>query len=441
MKKPSGWTESSEMNNNKFVFSPETDFLKPDEIRAVQTRYLRSHLQYCKKYSPFYRKLLRNIPVGHVTPETLKELPFTTKPDISARQDDFIACSWDEIQDVVFSSGTTGEPCRIVYTGSDMERTAFNEQRSLSAAGITKSDRVLLTCTLDRCFIAGMAYFMGLRKIGAAAIRNGLCSIESHVGVIQRLKPTAVIGVASFLRNLGEELQKRGVDNSGVRLLICVGEPLRDETLQLNSIGRQLQERWKGARLVATYASSEIATSFCECPEGCGGHLLADLAYLEVVDEQGNNREPGEVGEIVVTPMRATAMPLIRYRTGDVGFMMTERCACGRYTPRLGPILGRKAQMLKCKGTSIYPQVIFNVLMSIPQVAEYYVVAGGEDLSDTVEVFVAFNTPGGDLRIIEESLQAKCRLNIPVREVPLNEARELVFGINRKPQHFFDRRR
>jgi len=142
-----------------------------------------------------------------------------------------------------------------------------------------------------------------------------------------------------------------------------------------------------------------------------------------------------------VTPLGATGLPLVRYRTGDVGFMMTERCDCGRYTPRLGPILGRKAQMLKCKGTSIYPQVIFNVLMSIPQIAEYYVVAGGEDLSDTVEVFVAFNTPGGDLRIVEESLQAKCRLKIPVREVPLNEARELVFGINRKPQHFFDRRK
>ena len=363
MKKPSGWTESSDMNHNKFIFSPETDFLKPEEIGDMQTRLIRSHLRYCKKYSPFYRKLFQDISVGGITLETFKELPFTTKQDISARQDDFIACSWDDVHDVVFSSGTTGEPCRIVYTGSDLERTAYNEQRCFSAAGITKSDRVLLTCTLDRCFIAGMAYFMGTRKIGAAAIRNGLCSIESHIGVIQRLNPTAIVGVASFLRNLGEELEKRRVDTSSVRLLICIGEPLRDEHFQLNSIGRQLQERWKGARLVATYASSEIATSFCECPEGCGGHVLADLAYLEIVDEKGNNMGPGEVGEVAVTPMRVTGMPLVRYRTGDMGFMMTERCACGRYTPRLGPILGRKAQMLKCKGTSLYPQVIFNALM------------------------------------------------------------------------------
>lgn len=429
------------MNNNRFVYSAGTDFLNPEEILALQTRYLRAHLLYCKKHSPFYRKLLRNIPVARATPDMLNDIPFTDKQDISARQDDFVACPWDDIEDVVFSSGTTGEPCRVVYTGSDMERLAFNEHRALTTAGITKSDRVLLTCTLDRCFIAGLAYYTGIRKIGAAAIRNGLCSIESHAGVMQRLKPTVLIGVPSFLRNLGEELGKRGVDKSNVRLLVCIGEPLRDETLQLNSIGRQLQERWSGARLAATYASSEIVTSFCECPEGCGGHLLSDLAYLEIVDERGTRLGPGEVGEIVVTPLRVTGQPLIRYRTGDIGFMMTERCACGRHTPRLGPILGRKSQMLKCKGTSIYPQVIFNVLMSIPQVAEYYVVAGGEDLSDTVEVFAAFNRPGGDLRIIEEALQAKCRLKIPVREVPLNEARELVFGINRKPQHFFDRRK
>ncbi len=428
-------------NNNEFRFDPSDDFASAEVLRERRDFYLREHLKFCAESSPFYRKLLKDSDFADFSADRMMgELPFTEKRNISENPDLFLASPWSEVEDVVFSSGTTGTPCRIAYTGSDMKRLAYNEQRCFHAAGMTPEDRVLLTCTLDRCFIAGMAYYLGVRAIGAAAIRNGLNSIESHLTVMESLRPTMLVGVPSFLRHLGQACRERGCDLSGVRALICIGEPIRDEKLRLSGLGKQLEELWD-AGIHSTYASSEIVTSFCDCESGCGGHLIPELAIAEIVDEDGNILPDGTVGELVVTPMRTTGMPLIRYRTGDITFMTHEPCACGRRSPRIGPILGRKAQMLKCKGTTLYPQVLYGVLDTAPEVAEYYLVVSGENLSDRLEVFAALKEPGCGAEAVTERLYAKCRIHIPVTEISLDEARRQIFSVSRKPVRFVDRRK
>lgn len=426
--------------NDSFRFHPADDFLKQEALKTLQERYLREHLAYCRARSPWYRKKLAGIDPESFSIDRLGELPITTKDELAEDPDAFLAAPWSEVEDVVFSSGTTGEPCRIAYTGSDMKRLAYNEQRCFHAAGLTKEDRVLLTCTLDRCFVAGLAYYLGVRALGAAAIRNGLNSIESHLQVMKSLRPTAVIGVPSFLRHLGLEAKARNADCSSVRRLICIGEPVRDEQMRLSGLGAQLAAIW-GVPVHSTYASSEIVSSFCECTATCGGHLIPDLAIVEILDDEGKPLPDGEIGEVVVTPMRITGMPLVRFRTGDVSFLMREPCACGRYSPRLGPILGRRAQMLKCRGTTLYPRVLNSVLDVAPEVAEYYVVASGEDLSDRLEVVVALREPGSSTEALAARLKAKCRLNIPIREVSLEEARKQIFSVSRKPIRFLDLRR
>ena len=426
--------------NDSFRFHPADDFLKQEALKTLQERYLREHLAYCRARSPWYRKKLAGIDPESFSIDRLGELPITTKDELAEDPDAFLAAPWSEVEDVVFSSGTTGEPCRIAYTGSDMKRLAYNEQRCFHAAGLTKEDRVLLTCTLDRCFVAGLAYYLGVRALGAAAIRNGLNSIESHLQVMKSLRPTAVIGVPSFLRHLGLEAKARNADCSSVRRLICIGEPVRDEQMRLSGLGAQLAAIW-GVPVHSTYASSEIVSSFCECTATCGGHLIPDLAIVEILDDEGKPLPDGEIGEVVVTPMRITGMPLVRFRTGDVSFLMREPCACGRYSPRLGPILGRRAQMLKCRGTTLYPRALNSVLDVAPEVAEYYVVASGEDLSDRLEVVVALREPGSSTEALAARLKAKCRLNIPIREVSLEEARKQIFSVSRKPIRFLDLRR
>jgi phenylacetate-CoA ligase len=270
----------------------------------------------------------------------------------------------------------------------------------------------LLTCTIDRCFIAGLAYFSGVRNLGAAAIRNGLSSVESHLEIIRRLKPTAIVGVPTFLLKLGQFLKIEGIDpaSTGVRKLVCIGEPIRDRKLAFLKIGEKLEHIW-GARIYSTYASSETITSFCECTAQQGGHLHPDLAVVEIVNDAGDILPHGETGEVVVTPLAIEGMPLVRFKTGDVSFLLDEPCQCGRNSLRLGPILGRKNQMIKLRGTTIYPNSINAVLDSFSEVNEYYITTSTDyDLSDVVKVFVAVTNTSCSAEMIMDKLQAHLRV-------------------------------
>ena len=423
-----------------FAYSPKTEFLQPDDIKMLQTQLLKRHLVYCQERSPFYREVLKDISIDDISIDDISLLPFTEKEDILQDWQRFAACSPEEVSDIVFTSGSTGKPGRFVYTQQDLLRNSYNEERCYKIAGVSERDTILLTCTLDRCFIAGIAYYTGGIKAGAAVLRNGLSSIESHLWIIREAAPTVIVGIATFLVKLAEHAQKAGVDLGCIQRIICVGEPIKNNDFSFNGIGQRLHELFPHAQLFATYASTEIATSFAECEFHQGGHVPADLAYAEIIDDNEKILPPGEIGEVVVTPFSVSGMPLLRYKTGDMSFMTYERCGCGRFIPRIGPIVGRKKHLLKYKGTSIYPQVIFNTVTAIPGVDNYYVIAGGSDLSDDITVFVSVNDDSLTADCIRQKLQVTCRANIPVKIVSSQEAAEMVFGRSRKPQHFFDKR-
>lgn len=429
------------MNRNisRFDLNKDSAFLGTEEIGQLQTLLLRKHLKYCRKNSPYYRNLLRDFDFTGFQIRDLVKIPTTDKAILSGNNDMFIAVPEDEIRDISFTSGTTGASCRITYTDNDLDRLAYNDAVGFAGSGICSGDRVLLTCTLDRCFIAGLAYFSGVRKLGATAIRNGINSLESHADIIMRLKPGSIVGVPSFLRHLGIFLRENKIDSTCVKRLICIGEPLRDEKLKATSLSEQLLQVWS-AQIFSTYASSEIVTSFTECSAQCGGHLPPDLAILEILDESGNPLPPGSIGEVTVTPLRVTGMPFIRFRTGDISFMIDSPCSCGRFSPRIGPILGRKAQMLKIKGTTLFPGTFFTVLDSAPEIAEYYLEASGDGLSDRIEIFVALNR-GKRIDQLAKRIHAKSRLSVPIRELPMQSVREKVFSSSRKPVRFFDLRK
>lgn len=426
----------------EFHYDPTVEHLTPGDIRTLRDSLLREQLIYCQIHSPFYAKMFKGMDFSGFTAADMKALPFTDKTLLTERNAEFRCVPMEEIEEIVFSSGTTGKPCPVAYSASDMKRLVYNEHRSLILTGLTKSDTVLLTCTLDRCFIAGAAYYLGARSIGATALRNGFSSMESHLDIITNLRPTAVIGVPSFLRNLGSALRERTGGNSSVRRLICIGEPVRDESFRLSPLGRKLKEIWGNVSIHSTYSSSEMVTSFCECTSGCGGHLPEDLGFVEIIGEQGNPIPDGKPGELVFTHFQTTGMPLIRFRTGDITFKLTAPCACGRFSTRVGPILGRKDQMLKCKGTTLYPRMIQSVLDAAEEIADYYIVASGEGLSDSVEAVIALKSPPADTDAIEERLLAKCRVRIPVTIRSLEEVRSRIFSsASRKPVRFIDWRK
>lgn len=430
----------------EFDRNKRLEFSAPEEIRKVQEGLLKKHVQYCAVHSPYYKRLFRErgVEAGTVTLDRLRELPLTDKTELSVSNDDFLAVPMSHIVDIVLSSGTTGKPTKMMYTENDLRRLAYNEELSFTSCGLTRDDIVLLTCTIDRCFIAGLAYFSGVRGLGAAAVRNGLSSVDSHLEIIQRLKPTAVVGVPTFLLKLGQFMKSRDIDprGTGIRKLICIGEPIRDRSLAFLRIGESLEAVW-GAKSYSTYASSETITSFCECTAQQGGHLHPDLAVVELVNDQGGALPPGEPGEVVMTPLAIEGMPLLRFKTGDISFIIDGPCACGRHSQRLGPILGRKKQMIKFRGTTLYPNSLYAVLDSFPGISEYYVTATSDyDLSDVIRVTVAVKDPSCSADMIMDKLQAHLRVRPEVIIASEESVKGQVYaGNSRKLIRFVDKRK
>jgi phenylacetate-CoA ligase len=212
--------------------------------------------------------------------------------------------------------------------------------------------------------------------------------------------------------------------------------------LSLIKMGDHLEAVW-GAEFYSTYASSETITSFCECAARKGGHLHPDLAVVEIVDENGAVLPAGETGEVVMTPLAIEGMPLVRFRTGDVSFLIDEPCACGRYSPRLGPILGRKKQMIKYRGTTLYPGAIYSVLDGMPEVSDYYLTITSDfDLSDMVKVSVAVRNGMVSPEQVQDQLQAQLRVRPEVEIVNEQTVREQTApDSSRKINRFIDRRK
>ncbi len=413
---------------------------------SQRLRLLQRHILYLQEASPYYQKLFRAegfSAEGFQSWDDLSSLPLTSKADLSTYNRDFLAVAEEKIVDVCQTSGTTGQAVTIWQTEADLLRLASNEENEFLTAGIVATDRVLVGAALDRVFMAGLAYFMGLRKIGATAIRAGSGQPGLVAELICQQRPNVLVGVPSLLLLVAQQLRKRGEDprQAGVEKLICIGEPIRNDDLSLSSLGEALQQSWD-AHILGTYASTEMATSFGDCLAGCGGHLQPGLIVVEIVDFDGAPLAAGEAGEVVVTPLGIEGTPLLRYRTGDIARLHSDICECGLQTPRLGPILGRRAQMLKCRGTTLFPAAISSVLQTLAGVQGYYLEVYSEfDLSDRVRVVVGCGDSSLNATTVAEAIAAKTRVKPEVVLVTPEEiSAKTIRPELRKPVTFFDYR-
>ena len=421
--------------------------LSAADIAAIQERAWRGTFEYAFVRSPFYRRRFLAAGLSPDRPLPLANLhaiPPVEKTELSEQNEAFLCVPRERVIDIVTTSGTTGLPQLSMLTESDLQRLAYNEYLSFRCAGLTARDTVLIAVTLDRCFIAGMAYYLGLRMLGCATLRVGPATPVMHFDMIQRLQPTAVVGVPSFLCLLAAKAAESGLDPAAwpVRKAVCIGEPIRKGDLTLNHAGATIEQRW-GAKVFSTYGNTELANSLCECLSGCGGHLHPELLFLEALDDQGRAVPDGQVGELVATTFGVEAMPLIRYRTGDCAAIYRDPCACGRRTLRIGPILGRKSQKLKLKGTTIFPSTLKVVLDSVGSVSAYVIVARREgDLCDSVEVRIACaGDPVPTVQILRERFQGEAKVAPQITLAPLAEIEALQMPEGtRKRRYFVDMR-
>lgn len=414
------------------------------QVEQMQMPLLKSHLEQAMQV-PFYKEHFTAAGLdfsGIRSVADLSFLPFTTRQDLDDYPDRFGAGDEEKFRDIALTSGTTGNAVIVPYTEKDLRRLAFNEALAFYGTGVTKEDRVLLTVTLDRCFIAGLAYYSGATMLGATAIRSGPGQPERQWHTIHTLHPRIIVGVPTFLYELGLWGRENGIGvaNCPVDTIVTIGEPARQPDHSPTTLGKKLQDIW-GASLISSYGATEFETAFCECSEGIGGHVHPELMLVEVVDEEGNVLSEGQPGEVVVTPLGVEGFPLVRFRTGDIARYYDSPCGCGWNTRRLGAVEGRLAQRLKYRGTTLYPETIFNVLQESTVVSGAYVeVRRAADGSDDVTVVVG-SASTMDGKRLEESLQAHLRVRPPVVVRSAAEVEAIMTGDGgRKPRKFFDLR-
>lgn len=421
------------------------DFLSAEEIKSYQLAALKETFQYLSKKSPYYSKTFASNKFKATDIQSLTDLqnfPTTTKEDFNNSNYDFLCVSKSEIADYTTTSGTTGQPVTVALTENDLERLAYNEQQSFVTANCNADSIFQLMLTLDRQFMAGMAYYLGIRRLKASAVRVGAVSPQMQWENILRFKPDTIVAVPSFILKLIDYAEQNGIDynNCSIKRAICIGEPIRLPNLTNNTLGSRIKQQWN-IELYGTYASTEMQTAFTECEYGAGGHLRPELLVIEILDDEGNQLQSGEYGEVTITTLGVEGMPLFRYRTGDICCYFNETCKCGRNTIRLSPVVGRKNQMLKYKGTTLFPPSIYDALSKVKQIKDYIVEVKKNELgTDDILIHLALTGSPDEIEpLVKNALQAKLRVIPDIRFTSSAEIQQLRPAESRKPVYILFR--
>lgn len=417
------------------------------DIKIFQEEKLQELLVYLEVNSPFYQRLFKenNIKISEIqTLEDLQKIPTTSKNDIQQNNDDFFCIPQNQIVDYSTTSGTLGDPVTFGLSDADLERLAYNEAISFVCAGIQKGDVVQMITTIDKRFMAGLAYFLGLRKMGASVVRMGPGIPELQWDSIFRYQPKYLITVPSFLLKMIDYAEKHGIDykNSSVFGAVCIGESIKNQDFTDNILSQKIKEKWN-IQLYSTYASTEMSTAFTECEHQIGGHQHPELIITEILDDEGNPIKDGESGELTITTLGVEALPLLRFKTGDLVKAHYKPCQCGRSTMRLGPVVGRKQQMIKYKGTTLYPPAMNDILNDFEGILCYQIVIQSNEIG-LDEIIIKLSTEREDESFegeVRDHFRAKLRVSPKIEMVNFDILSKTVFNPNsRKPITFIDLR-
>ncbi|AFC99922.1 phenylacetate-CoA ligase [Methanocella conradii HZ254] len=382
-----------------------------DELREIQARKLRQLVDTVYRSSQFYRKRFKE---AGVKPEDIKtlddvtKLPFTFKKDLRDNYPTNMFCvPLNQVVRFHVSSGTTGKPTVVGYTRGDIDCWTTSLARALTACGLGRGDVIQVSYGYG-LFTGGLGLHYGAEEIGASVIPMGVGNTERQIELMQDLHATAIACTPSYLLHMNEVAKKMGIsikDETDLKVAILGAEPWSLET-------RKRIEDTMGIKAYDIYGTSELSGPlFTECKEQNGIHVWADHFLLEVVDKNGDPVKEGQRGELAVTTLSKEALPLIRYRVGDITILNNEECECGRTHPRIMRILGRADDMLIIRGINVFPSQIESVLMTIPEVGEHFQIIADrsgelDELTVRVEVTkAAFSDKLADLMKLEKKIE------------------------------------
>ena len=353
------------------IWNPDVEAMARPEREALQLTRLRAAVGRARRV-PVYRDRLAEAgadPEAFSTLADLRTLPFTRKADFRDQYPfGLLAVPRAEIVRIHASSGTRGTPTVVGYTKADLRVWREVMARSLAAAGARPGD-LLQNAYGYGLFTGGLGFHDGAEEMGLCVVPVSSGSTLRQILLLRDLRPQGLACTPSFALHIGESLREQGIDGRtlGLRYGLFGAEPWSEEL-------RPRIEGLLGLRAVDFYGLSEIIGPgvAVECAEMRGLHVNEDHFLPEVVGPRGEPVPPGVEGELVLTTLTKEALPVIRYRTGDVTSLDPEPCACGRTTVRMARVKGRTDDMLVVKGVNVYPSQVEAALLQLDELAPHY---------------------------------------------------------------------
>ena len=373
------------------LFNIKQETLPREELEALQLRRLRDLCDRVYANVPFYRKRFDE---AGITPADIKSLadlkllPFTEKQDLRNYYPfGLFAVPRDHIVRLHASSGTTGKAVVVGYTARDLENWAELMARSMSAAGVNRSDVVHVAYGYG-LFTGGLGAHYGAERIGATVVPASGGATRRQAHLMRDFGATVLCATPSYSLHLWEAAQEAGVDfrELALRIGIFGAEPWSE------AMRRDIEEKMHIDAL-NIYGLSEIMGPgvAMECVEAkCGMHLWEDHILPEIIDPvTGEQLPPGQVGELVLTTLTKEGIPMLRYRTRDLTSLNYTPCCCGRTHVRISRLQGRSDDMLIIRGVNVFPQQIEGLLMESDGLTpNYQIIVGSVNNLDTLEVRV-----------------------------------------------------
>jgi phenylacetate-CoA ligase len=405
-------------------WNPLIERMPVDELEKMQEKKLKHLVNYVYQHSDFYKKRFDEAgvrPEDIQTLDDLKKLPFTYKSDLRDTYPTGMFCVPNE-QLVRFhvSSGTTGKPTVVGYTKNDIDGWTTSLARAMTSIGVGRGDIIQVGYGYG-LFTGGLGAHYGAEEIGATVLPTSSGNTERQIELIQDLNSSVIACTPSYFLFMNEVAEKANVSidkDTNLRVGIFGAEPWSEEM-------RARIEQATGIKAYDIYGTSELSGPlFTECQYQDGIHIWADQFLIEVIDPKtGEQLKEGERGELVITTLFKEALPLIRYRIGDITVINKEPCECGRTHPRIMRVLGRADDMLIVRGINVFPGQIESVLMNIPEVGEHFmIVVDRVNELDVMKVQIemtdqAFSDKVNDIIDLEKKVASalKSVLNISVK--------------------------
>jgi phenylacetate-coenzyme A ligase PaaK-like adenylate-forming protein len=370
------------------VWDQQAETMSGDERAALQSGRLGGLLERLATSSPFYRRRLADAGLDLGAPVALDDLPalpFTTKADLWEHYPwGMLAVPREQVVRVHGSSGTGGRPTLVAYSRGDLAVWAEVCARALGCAGAGPGTITHVGYGYG-LFTGGLGLHQGAELMGCTVIPASAGQTQRQVTLIRDLRPEVLCCTPSYAARLGEALAEAGVarDEISLRAGIFGAEPWSEAM-------RAQIEALLPLRALDIYGLSEIIGPgvSCECIEAQAGlHVNEDHFLVEAVDPTSGRPLPdGQRGELVFTTLTKEAMPVVRYRTGDIASLNRSPCSCGRTLVRMSKVAGRKDDMLVIRGVNVYPSEVEAVLVAERAVAPHYLLV--VDRSETMPKLV-----------------------------------------------------